>query len=376
MHIEQAALVCHGELVKGTGLGDILTSAGLKTIGLQTAICDVNDIKKARYATQVVAPVLYALLNDAYNEANNCSLSYEEWVREQNNPSFNYWWLILEHQKNTNLLIISLREANFTLFISALDKLCPLFFSLDHVHYARWISVFVHDLIKMLKVKNEGLFEQFMAGSFTVMKSKSMFCKMAFDQCHEQNNKLIKSKSGIIDLLNREDTEFLKKLELVSPEIQHYLDDIENPNERQERPHKESSQTFVEKFIGDCKSVYSMFTTNPFLETQLQKLNTTMFFQECIVKDTEKLGSIGKEQYENFKLTRFVLGSADVIKTTIQKNSLKLPSNASKLQVESHQIKLMPSTVIKLRNSCTYRESLAKDIFKSEFTGNENLELY
>ena len=34
-----------------------------------------------------------------------------------------------------------------------------------------------------------------LAGFFTVKKSEGPFGKMAFDQCHEQNNKVIKSKS-------------------------------------------------------------------------------------------------------------------------------------------------------------------------------------
>ena len=125
----------------------------------------------------------------------------------------------------------------------------------------------------------------------------------------------------------------------------------------------------MKKYIGDCRSVYTRFTTNPFLDTQFQKLNTTAFFPECIVEDAGRVFSLGQEQYDDFKQTRFVLGSADVIKTSISRNSLKLPSSATKVQVESPQIKLTPSTIIKLRNACINRESPAQDIFKSEFTG-------
>ena len=46
LHIEQAALVCIGQLIKGTGMGDIIGAASLDTIGLETAVCDVNNIKK------------------------------------------------------------------------------------------------------------------------------------------------------------------------------------------------------------------------------------------------------------------------------------------------------------------------------------------
>ena len=55
LHIGQAALVCIGQLIKGSGLNDIGDAASLDTVGLKTAVCDVNNIEKARYTLQVVA---------------------------------------------------------------------------------------------------------------------------------------------------------------------------------------------------------------------------------------------------------------------------------------------------------------------------------
>ena len=45
LHLKQVFLICTGEVVKGTGLEDLLPSNGLKTGGLSTAVCDVNHIK-------------------------------------------------------------------------------------------------------------------------------------------------------------------------------------------------------------------------------------------------------------------------------------------------------------------------------------------
>ena len=58
LHIEQAALVCIGQLIKGSGLDDIVDGASLDTVGLKIAVCDVNNIKKARYTLQVVVAAL------------------------------------------------------------------------------------------------------------------------------------------------------------------------------------------------------------------------------------------------------------------------------------------------------------------------------
>ena len=46
LHIEQAALVCIGQLIKDSVLDDIVDAASLDTVGLKTAVCDVNNTKR------------------------------------------------------------------------------------------------------------------------------------------------------------------------------------------------------------------------------------------------------------------------------------------------------------------------------------------
>ena len=66
LHIEQAALVYIGQLIKGSGLDDNVDAASLDTVGLKTAVCDVSNIKNARYTLQVVAAALTKKLNNAF----------------------------------------------------------------------------------------------------------------------------------------------------------------------------------------------------------------------------------------------------------------------------------------------------------------------
>ena len=75
-----------------------------------------------------------------------------------------------------------MKEASFDLLLSSLEELWPLLFSLDHIHYFRWIPVFIHDL-KLLKAFDPKLYECLSKGT--------VFSKIAFDQAHEQNNKVI-----------------------------------------------------------------------------------------------------------------------------------------------------------------------------------------
>ena len=57
-------------------------------------------------------------------------------------------------------LVRSLREANFKHYIESLGQLAPWMFSLDHINYARWLSVHVRDMCT-LSSKDPKVFQQF-----------------------------------------------------------------------------------------------------------------------------------------------------------------------------------------------------------------------
>ena len=63
--------------------------------------------------------------------------------------------------------------------------------------------MFVYEL-KLLKITDPDLFVKFHEGFFVVRKSKTKFSSIASNQAHQQTDK--KSKSGLADELNEEDT--------------------------------------------------------------------------------------------------------------------------------------------------------------------------
>ena len=221
LHIEQVALKAHGSMIKGTGLEDITKQASLATIGLQRAVTDVNDIKKARYTVHVMVPCLFKFLWSAYLEDHKSPETLDHWAANQKSTMFQYWYGVLNHQISTLMLVRSFRESNLALMICSSDRLAGNFFALDHIPYARYISVFIQDL-KVLSVENPELYEE-LTKNMSACTSSSNFSNMAFDQKHEQNHKEIKSTSGYINLVNNEDREFLRKLEMCSPEIRYFL---------------------------------------------------------------------------------------------------------------------------------------------------------
>lgn len=266
------------------------------------------------------------------------------------------------------MFVRSLREANLDLFVATLEKLCPLLFALDHVHYSRWVPVFVHDL-KMLKVSDPSLFNEFSKGYFTTKKSNSYFNKMGYDQIHEQTNKIIKSNAGFSQLFNQEDTEYLKKLENVIPEINNFLECAENQVVRFKK-HKEEMESFVLRYVSDCCKTYSTFADNPFTQEYPAKVNNGYPMPESVIADMKRVYTLGTTLYSEYKLSRFVFCSEDVVKTSITRNSLKLPRDAKQmLTVDSPQIKILTATAIKLRSACSHRREVALALFKTEFTG-------
>ena len=128
MHIEQVSLKCTGELITGTGLEDVLGSAGLKTIGLMKSLCDVSSLKKARYGGQALGPVFHSQTTGATDLS-----GLNTWAERQEGPMFKYLSGIRDNIMNVNLVFKSQRDRNFELFIATLEKLCYIIFALDHV---------------------------------------------------------------------------------------------------------------------------------------------------------------------------------------------------------------------------------------------------
>ena len=88
------------------------------------------------------------------------------------------------------MLVRSMREANFVLSIAVLQKLAPYFFATDHTSYARWLSVFIHDL-ETLPVTSPNIYRVFRAGKFAVQSTCRRFST-------------IKAINGYINVVNQE----------------------------------------------------------------------------------------------------------------------------------------------------------------------------
>ena len=70
-----------------------------------------------------------------------------------------------------------------------------------------------------MHVKHREVYKNLKKGFFSFQKSNKEFSRMAVDQVHEQNNKVIKSAGGATDLVNKRDDSSLIRWETCGPDI-------------------------------------------------------------------------------------------------------------------------------------------------------------
>ena len=102
-----------------------------------------------------------------------------------------YWKMTLDFQIKFHVFIRSIREGNFDVCIKSLRALIIWCFMMDKYNYVRWLTVHTFELITM-HVKHPEVYKNLKNGFLSFQKSNKEFSRMAPDQVHEQNNKVIK----------------------------------------------------------------------------------------------------------------------------------------------------------------------------------------
>ena len=124
------------------------------------------------------------------------------------------------------LYVRSLREGNFQLYLESLTKIVLWMFTLDHTHYSRWIPVHIRDM-NILSEKYPAIFTEFCEGKFVVHKASNKFSAIAIDQCHEQNNAIVKdSAGGAIRLMTSPGA--LRRWMVAGPEVARMVTEFES----------------------------------------------------------------------------------------------------------------------------------------------------
>ena len=182
---------------------------------------------------------------------------------------------------------------------------------------------------------------EFLKGKFVVTKSERLHSSIAVDQAHEQHNAIIKSTSGGMELLNRDDDgKALLRTTVSLPELVRMKEEYEcltsTKTPESSKEHHEAYSAFQKCFYKDVQNLFDSFNPsfNPFIVQNsplLSYVNSADIMDNCIELD-RSLRSMefkGQQLYEEFVKQRIVECTVQIT-NPINKNNILLPSNVEK----------------------------------------------
>ena len=94
------------------------------------------------------------------------------------------------------MFIRTSREANWQLHLESLRALCKYLFVYDRQKYARMVPLYLAQMQK-LEIEDPDIYDEFMAGNFSVNKSTIPFCTIGPDHAIEHENRVMKVFGGL-----------------------------------------------------------------------------------------------------------------------------------------------------------------------------------
>ena len=207
-------------------------------------------------------------------------------------------------------LIRAIREGNFSLYKKSLVSLVPWPFSLDHINYARWMSVPIHDM-NLLSSTHPNIHPKFTNGSFLVNKTEKVLSSISLDHVHEQVNTQVKGEGRAVGLM--ENPAALRRWMISGPAVARIIQEFEKTYSKkvseEKRHHHEQIPGVQAAFKKDVLSLVSAIEDmgNPFEEdsTDLLVLDSKEIMDDTVVKAVREVLSIGQDQYKAFVEERF-----------------------------------------------------------------------
>ena len=178
-----------------------------------------KSVANTKYLHQVTAVALYNLMKHGYDDdEDKDKKEFTIWrsEMEEKNPLFQYWSIVLKLEMTLLMFTRSLCSRNYNLYKYSINQILPWMFSLDHYHYARWLSVHAFDMDNLEQTNPDVHIEFSENGNFVVSRTLKKFSSMGIDQRHEQLNADIKGNGCAIGLT--EDEEKLLRWMVCGPE--------------------------------------------------------------------------------------------------------------------------------------------------------------
>ena len=384
LHIEMAALKTLGDWLRGSGWVQALVQAEIATPGTADSFLRAAHVTRTRRAHQITAAALHILQHRAYER--HCMTyfddaedlpEFEEWCHQRGEdiPNFQYWATVLELEMLVLVYVRSLRQASFTMYLDAVTELVPWFHALDHTHYARWVPVHLRDMIA-LPMKHPDVAREFMAGNFTVQKTKNVFSSIPIDQAHEQNNACIKGDGGAVGLTDNPSA--LRRWMIAGPEVARAIEEFQDGRQhwgrREDTRHHDQTPSVQTSFAKDVRALVSVIEElgNPFEEESMDLvvLDTKEIAGPAAVENVRNVKKIGQEQFQAFT-RECLVERTKPIDDAIRRNKLKVfststPRSVSKGKQQLASLRNDVALFSRLYIGCQTRDGNLEEFFRHE----------
>lgn len=174
---------------------------------------------------------------------------------------------------------------------------------------------------------------------------------MAIDQCHEQNNAVVKESGGAVGLFTNPGA--LRRWTVAGPEVARMVTEFESLqscNQTTHHQHHEQHPGVQTSFMKEVKSLVDVIEEmgNPFLEQSqdLLVLDTRDILDPSVGESVRNAEKLGEKQYQNFVEERLVKCSVPIT-DVIPKNKLALLSHSSSKPSSKQKMQLTA-----LKNDC------------------------
>jgi len=356
-------------------------------INANIALLRVSHISRARHAHQVTACALYILMQRVYSgylqSFEEPPKSFDEWKKRriEASPPFHYWYLVMELELTVLTFVQSIQQGDLVLYCDSLKRLITWFFALDHIHYARWLSVHLRDMLA-LPDWHPQIAEEFRNGKFVIHKTQNPFSAIALNHAHEQNNKIVKGDGRAVGLT--ESSSELLRWMVSGPEIARMVSEfkdaeghgqgLEEDDTGTFRHHEEvkSKQAAFQKEVnGLCKALDEL--GNPFGDPSSDRIvvDTGDVANSSVVSTVDKVKRIGEDSFDAFVERRLVKRETSLFEP-IHKNNLSLFSKST-TKKNDNNVKCLKS----FKEDCTlFAQSFISCQIRgadlSDFFGHEN----
>ena len=317
---------------------------------IEDAICALRDSGIYDAASMATKSSAFAVLKADY-----CRSSQQE----ASKPSMaSYWLSYLEMISLLLQFIRATRTGDWNLHLACVRKLLPWFYAYDHQHYARYLTMYWCDMVR-LPDTNPSASEALKAGDFTATRSSKSFAKVPVDQTIEQTfNRDSKTPGGIVGFSRNKGA--VERWVLTAHECAavtsacYSLAGLDRDNSS--TTHKDSTKHRMTRDQHDVEAIGKVLSEygNPYQPGDLVNLATRDVPSASVQKDLHAAQTVGENAVQEFIANRMVTDGSS-ISDVLKKNKLetfkapakrKKSSRACRADTALQQVQLFQQLVV------------------------------